>query len=121
MRKTLSIGFTSPSKQSNRESPHRQRLSSRESITLFILFVCHPMKLINQSIDYVGVTSPSGTNQQQLSNDLGRSGMTVIDRVTKKNIRRKPSQMVEVSPVEDIELKNFLLMMSFSEIFQLPI
>lgn len=35
--------------------------------------------------------------------------------------KNKPYQMVEVSPVEDIELKNFLLMMSFSEIFQLPI
>lgn len=35
--------------------------------------------------------------------------------------KNKPSQMVEVATVEDIELKNFLLMMSFSEIFQLPI
>jgi hypothetical protein len=35
--------------------------------------------------------------------------------------KNKPYQMVEVTPVEDIELKNFLLMMSFSEIFQLPI
>lgn len=35
--------------------------------------------------------------------------------------KNKPSQMIEVIPVEDIELKNFLLMMSFSEIFQLPI
>ena len=35
--------------------------------------------------------------------------------------KNKPTQMIEVIPVEDIELKNFLLMMSFSEIFQLPI
>jgi hypothetical protein len=35
--------------------------------------------------------------------------------------KNKPYQMVEVTPIEDLELKNFLLLMAFSEIFQLPI